>query len=58
MDIITALSVVECLGIIPNRVKSASVIWLLQDSPSGILGGINFKGVWTIGVGLLEDGVL
>jgi hypothetical protein len=57
MDIITALSVVKCLGIITDRMEASCLVRLLQDSPHGILGGIHFEGVWTRRVGLLEDWV-
>jgi hypothetical protein len=57
MDIVTALSVIECLGIIANRAETPLVVGLLQDSSRGVLGGINFKGVGTSRVGLLENGV-
>jgi hypothetical protein len=57
MDIITALSVVEGLGLVAHGAELFRVIWLVKDSPSRILGGINFKGVWTVGVWLLKNGV-
>jgi hypothetical protein len=57
MDIVTALSIIKGLGIIADRVEPASLIGLLEDCPGGILQGINFKGIRTIGVGLLEDWV-
>jgi hypothetical protein len=57
MDIVTMLSVIEGLGIIADRVEAASLIGLLEDCPRCILRGIYFKGVQTIRVGLLEDGV-
>jgi hypothetical protein len=57
MDIVTALSVIKCLGVIANRVEATSLIGLLEDRPSRILRGIHFKGVWSVGVGLLEDWV-
>jgi hypothetical protein len=57
MDIVTALGIIECLGIVANMAEVICFIGLLQDSPSGILWGINFQGVRTIRVGLLEDWV-
>jgi hypothetical protein len=57
MDIVTALGIIECLGIVSDRVESAGLIGLLEDGSHGILRGIDFKGVWAIGVGLLEDRV-
>jgi hypothetical protein len=40
MDIVTALGVVEHLRIIADGVEATIVVRLLQDSSSGILGGI------------------
>jgi hypothetical protein len=55
MDIVTVLSVVECLGIITDGVEATSLVRLLQDGSSGILGGVDFQGVGTIGMGLLDN---
>jgi hypothetical protein len=57
MDIVTALGVIKCLRIVAHRVEAASLIRLLQDGSRGVLGGIDFEGVRTVGVGLLEDGI-
>jgi hypothetical protein len=55
MDIITVLGIIERLGVIANRAEATSLIGLLEDCSSSILRGIDFKGIWAIGVGLLED---
>jgi hypothetical protein len=55
MDIVTVLGIIEHLGIIADGAEATSVIRLLQDGSSGILGGVDFQGVGTIGVGLLDD---
>jgi hypothetical protein len=57
MDIVTTLSVVECLGFIADGMEASSLIRLLEDGSRGILGGIHLQGVWTIRMGLLDDGV-
>jgi hypothetical protein len=57
MDIITALSVIEGLGVVADRAGMTSLIGLLEDRPGCVLRGIHFKGVGMIRVRLLEDGV-
>jgi hypothetical protein len=55
MDIVTALSIVERLGIITDWAEATSIIRLLQDGSSGILGGIYLQGVGSVGMGLLDN---
>jgi hypothetical protein len=57
MDIVTMLSIIECLGVIADRAEATGFIWLLQDGSSSILGGVDFEGIWVVRVGLLENGI-
>jgi hypothetical protein len=57
MDIVTALGVIHRLGVVPYRAEAASLIRLLQNGSRGVLGGVNFKGVRTVRVWLLENGI-
>jgi hypothetical protein len=57
MDIVTMLGIIESLGVIADQVEVTSCVRLLEDCSSCVLRGIHFKGVWTVGVGLLEDWV-
>jgi hypothetical protein len=57
MDIITALSIIEHLGIIADWAEATHFIGLLEDCSHSILRGIHFQGIQMIRVGLLEDWV-